>query len=134
MAIVRAIRGVGRGVLFVFTVIVLAVGPPVLWVWIGSQVQGGTAPTATAIMTVIAGLIVSYLFLALIVSAIAGRSQDRRTKRARFAWNRSLRDEEYHVERGHPLENAFVVAAILVAVVITIWFFFFGNPGVPITP
>ena len=84
-------------------------------------------------MTVIAGLIVSYLFLALIVSAIAGRSQDRRTKRARFAWNRSLRDEEYHVERGHPLENAFVVAAILVAVVITIWFFFFGNPGVPIT-
>jgi hypothetical protein len=134
MAAARAVRGLTKAIAFLATAVLFAAGPPLVWVWIGSQVQGGTAPTATAIVTVLGGLIVSYMLLGLVVAAIAGRSEERRVERVRYAWNRSLRDARYEVRRSHPLEDAFVVAAVLVTVVVTVWFFLFGNPGVPIAP
>jgi len=36
-------------------VALLAAGIPLAWVWVGSQVQGGTSPSATAIATVVTG-------------------------------------------------------------------------------
>jgi hypothetical protein len=113
-------------------IVLLAAGAPLLWVWIGSQVQGGTAPSGTAIVTVIAGLVVSYMLIGLVVTALVSRSCGRRP--IRYAWNRSLRDERYSGPRTHLLENAFVAAAILVTVVVGVWFFVAGDPGVPVTP
>ena len=116
------------------TVLVLAAGPPLLWVWIGSQVQGGPTPSGTAIVTVIAGLVISYMVIGLIMAWVVGRSGSRGRRPIRYAWNRSLRDERYGGPRTHLLEDAFVAAAILVTVVVGVWFFFAGDPGVPVAP
>jgi hypothetical protein len=111
----------------------LAVGIPLAWVWVGSQVQGGTSPTGTAIVTVIVGLTMSYSIVALIAAWIKGRMGGENT-RYRFLWNRSMRDERYTPTSTTFLENVLIVATIIVALIIVVWFFAFGNPGVPVTP
>ncbi len=112
--------------------VLFAAGPPLVWVWIGSQVQGGTAPSATAIVTVIAGLAISYMLLALMVSSVA-RSRPAE-KRVRAAWYRSMRDERHEVRRGLVMEDLFVAVTLLVTAAIVVWFLFFGSPGVPVGP
>jgi hypothetical protein len=134
MVVLRTLLGMTKAVATVATVLVIAVGPPLLWVWIGSQVQGGTAPSGTAIVTVIGGLVISYMFIGLVIAWIVSRSGERGRRPTRYAWNRSLRDERYGGPQTHRLENAFVAAAILVTVVVGAWFFFAGDPGVPISP
>lgn len=129
----RSFSGAGRVVAIVIAGIVLAAGPPLLWVWIGSQVQGGPDPSGTAIVTVIAGLVLSYMVIGFVVAWIAGRS-GAGDARMRYAWNRSMRDEERKPAGTHWLEDAFVAAAILVTIVIAVWFFLYGNPGVPVAP
>jgi hypothetical protein len=133
MVVLRALLGMTKAVASVATVLAIAVGPPLLWVWVGSQVQGGTSPSGTAIVTVIAGLVITYMFIGILIAWIVSRSGRPRGP-IRYAWNRSLRDERYGGPRTHPLENVFVAAAILVTVVVGVWFFFAGDPGVPVSP
>lgn len=129
---VRTFSGTTRLVAVIAAGLVLAAGPPLLWIWIGSQVQGGPDPSGTAIVTVIAGLVISYMLIGLAVAWIASRSGRGPGGRIRYAWNRSMRDEEHKPTATHWLEDAFVAAAILVTVIIVVWFFFYGNPGVPV--
>lgn len=113
-------------------VALLAVGIPLAWVWVGSQVQGGTSPTGTAIVTVIVGLTMSYSVVALIAAWLKGRHGS--GERYRFLWNRSMRDQRYTPSSTTFLENVLIIATIVVALIIAVWFFAFGNPGVPVTP
>jgi hypothetical protein len=132
---VRALSGATRVVAVIATGLLLAGGPPLLWIWIGSQVQGGPDPSGTAMVTVIAGLVISYMLIGLAVAWIAGRSgasAGPAGSRMRYAWNRSMRDEEHKPTGTHWLEDAFVAAALLVTIVIIVWFFLYGNPGVPV--
>jgi hypothetical protein len=134
MVVLRAFFGMTKAMATVATVVLIAAGPPLLWVWIGSQVQGGPTPSGTAIVTVIAGLVISYMLIGLVTAAIVARSAGRGRRPIRYAWNRSLRDERYERPRTHLLEDAFVAAALLVTLVVAVWFFFAGDPGVPVTP
>jgi small-conductance mechanosensitive channel len=113
-------------------VVFLAVGIPLAWVWVGSQVQGGTSPTGTAIVTVIVGLTMSYSIVALVAAWLKGRQGG--GERYRFLWTRSMRDERYQPTSTTFLENVLIVATIVVALIIVVWFFAFGSPGVPVTP
>ena len=117
----------------VVLVVLLAAGVPMAWVWVGSQVQGGTTPRGTAIVTVICGMIVTYSVVAVIAAWAKGRSPAGEQEPVRFAWNRSLRDERYRPAATSFLENVLIAATILVAVIVTVWFFLFGSPGVPTT-
>jgi hypothetical protein len=127
---IATIAKVGFGALLVA---LLAGGLPLAWVWVGSQVQGGTSPSATAIATVVSGLIMSYAFVAVIAAWIKGRGGARQGAPTRYAWNRSMRDERYTPAATTFLENVLIVATIVVAIVVTVWFLFYGNPGVPVT-
>src|SRR5688500_19613075 len=116
-------------------VTLLAAGIPLAWVWVGSQVQGGTSPRAAAIATVVTGCMASYGVVALLAAWFKGRDDDvaRRARRERYAWNRSLRDERKHAPKTTFLENCLIATTIVVALVVTVWFFLYGNPGVPQT-
>lgn len=128
--IVGALRAVAIGV----GVLLFGAGVPFLWIWVGSQLQGGTAPSLTGLGVAIAGIFVSYWLLGAVFAWIIERSRAD-TGPTRYAWNRSMRAERYQGPRTtHPLEEIVVMATILVGIATTIIFFLFGNPGVPVSP
>ena len=128
--------GVATVAKFTFGVVlvaILAAGIPLAWVWVGSQVQGGTSPSATAIATVVTGCMASYGFVALIAAWLKGRNANTpgAAQNERFAWNRSLRDERHTAPETNFLENILIITTIVVGIVVTVWFFLYGSPGVP---
>ncbi len=114
-------------------VALLAAGIPLAWVWVGSQVQGGTSPSATAIATVVTGCMASYSCVALLAAWLKGRSEQESAaaRHERFAWNRSMRDSEHRPPDTNFLENILIVSTIVVGIIVAVWFFLYGNPGVP---
>jgi hypothetical protein len=124
---------IARFTLGAVLVALLAGGIPLAWVWVGSQVQGGTSPSATAIATVVTGCMASYGFVALIAAWLKGRGEEvsSAARHERYAWNRSLRDEANAPRQTNFLENILIITTIVVAIGVTVWFFLYGNPGVP---
>jgi hypothetical protein len=114
-------------------VAVFAAGIPAAWVWVGSQVQGGTEPSATAIATVVTGCMASYGLVALLAAWLKGRGvQDSGAARhERYAWNRSMRDQSKTPRQTNFLENVLIATTITVGIIVAVWFFLYGNPGVP---
>ena len=107
-------------------------GVPFFWVWLGSQFQGGTAPSLSGLGVTLVGITGSYALLAVILAWVKERLQPS-TRPTRHDWNRSLSAER--LRRGqntHALEDVVVAVTLLVGLVCTIWFFLFGNPGVPV--
>jgi hypothetical protein len=101
--------------------LVLWVGTPLLWLWVGSQVQGATTSLGAALGAALLGVIVTVAVLA----AVLGKLSD--TYRA----NRLARGRE---DPGHVvLEGVLVISAGLTLAVFAIWFLFFaGASPVPI--
>jgi multisubunit Na+/H+ antiporter MnhC subunit len=124
---------IARFTLGALLVALLAAGIPLAWVWVGSQVQGGTEPSATAIATVVAGCLCSYAVVALIAAWLKGRGDvaSAAQRHERYAWNRSMRDEAKTPRQTNFLENVLIITTIVVALVVTVWFFLYGSPGVP---
>ena len=114
-------------------VALFAAGIPAAWVWVGSQVQGGTEPSATAIATVVTGCMASYGLVALLAAWLKSRGgQDSAAARhERYAWNRSMRDERKTPRQTNFLENVLIATTITVGIIVTVWFFLYGSPGVP---
>lgn len=128
----EVVRGTVRTVLSIVMVLVLAIGIPGVWVWIASQVQRTTAPSFTAIAVFIAGIIVSYAIVALLIGWAKARSGELPGGRESFAWYRSMRDTPARPARTHRLENLLIVSVILVGIILTVWFFVAGDPGTPV--
>jgi len=123
-----------RVVLAVVLIVGFGAGIPFFWVWVGSQLQGGTAPSLPGLGVTLLGITLSYSLLAVAFAWLKERLQPT-TGPARHDWNRSLSAER--LRRGqntHALDDLLVTVTILVGIVCTIWFFLFGNPGVPIAP
>jgi hypothetical protein len=130
----RAVAAGLRALAIVAGVIVVGAGVPFAWIWIGSQLQGGTAPSLSGLGVALAGIVASYWVLAAAFAWIVerGRGEDRPV---RYAWNRSLRDQPARPgQTSHALEEVVVIATLLVGLACTIVFFLFGNPGVPVSP
>jgi hypothetical protein len=131
-------EGVGRLVLTVSAALVIGVGVPLLWVWIGSKLQSsaeGTSVSATTAAAIFVGIVLTYFLVLLIGSWIQARFSDRQASPgpSRHPWNRSMRDEPYRPgeSRLSPLEGAFVITAIAASVAFMIWFFVLAGSPLP---
>jgi len=101
--------------------LVLWIGTPLLWLWVGSQIQGATSSIGAALGTMFIGVIVT---IALIASLLAKLSNVYRANRRA----RGLEDPGHFV-----LEGVLVVSAGFTIVVFIVWFFFFaGTSPIPI--
>lgn len=112
--------------------IVVGVGVPLGWVWVGSQLQETTAPSWTALAVVHVGLIFSLLLIAGFFSFFVAR--DKEKKRERPDWMRGM-TEERRVESitdVHPLELIIFIAVFVDIIVFLIWFFTSASPGTPV--
>ena len=141
MSAMEAVRSTGRIAwnilrwpLAGIAILLFGAGVPYLWVWVGSQLQGGTAPSFSGLGVALFGIIISYSALAFGLAWIKALAVHDDGKPVRYAWNRSLSAERHTGPQTHPIEDIVITATILVGIVCTAWFLMFGNPGVPVAP
>lgn len=121
-ALLRNGSGAALVVLIMFIgSLVLWVGTPLAWLWVGSQIQGTTESLGTALAAMLVGVI---LTVTAIASILAKLSDFYRAN----CLARGLNDPGHVV-----LEAVLVVSAGLTLVVFVTWFFFFaGASPVPV--
>jgi hypothetical protein len=116
--------GIGAAlvVLIMFTgSLVLWVGTPLLWLWVGSQIQGATDSLGAALGAMFVGVVATVALVAALLAKLSN------TYRANCC-ARGLDDPGHFV-----LEAVLVVSAGLTLVVFVVWFLFFaGASPVPI--
>jgi hypothetical protein len=120
--------------------ILVALGVPLAWVWIASQLAGTKREvTPSLAIFITTGILVSYWLVLLVGSALRRRSvgeEQEQARQRRMSWNRSFRDEPLHAtDRGSdPIERIFIAVAVLAVIAFEIWFFFFAGSPLPSQP
>ncbi len=101
--------------------LVLWVGTPLLWLWVGSQIQGATESLGTALGAMFVGVILTITALASVLAKLSDVYRSNCLSRGRS-------------DPGHVvLEAVLVVSAGLTLVAFVIWFLFLaGASPVPI--
>jgi hypothetical protein len=116
--------GIGATLVLLIMVIgslVLWIGTPLLWLWIGSQVQGATSSLGTALGASFIGVVATIMLLAGLLAKLSNFY--RANRRAR-----GLEDTGHYV-----LEAVLVVSAGVTLAAFVVWFFFFaGASPVPV--
>lgn len=116
--------GVGATLVLLIMIIgslVLWIGTPLLWLWVGSQVQGATASLGTALGVSFIGVVATIMLLAGVLAKLSNVYQANRRARG-------LDDTGHYV-----LETVLVVSAGLTLAAFVVWFFFFaGASPVPV--
>jgi hypothetical protein len=101
--------------------LVLWIGTPLLWLWVGSQIQGATSSLGGALGAMFFGVIVTIAALASLLAKLSN------VYRANCV-ARGLADPGHFV-----LEGVLVVSAGLTITGFVVWFFFFaGTSPVPV--
>ena len=95
--------------------LVMWIGTPLLWLWVGSQIQGATESLGTALGAMFIGVVVT---IAVVAAVLAKLSNTYRS-------NCRARGRE---DPGHlVLEGVLVVSAGLTVAVFVVWFLFFAG-------
>lgn len=137
----RAITAIGHGVattssrlVVVALGIVIGLGVPVGWIWIGSQIQTTTAPSWTALAVVHVGMISTLLVIAFLLSFLVARDKRRRRTQSRSDWMRGMTEARRtgSISDVHPLELMIFVAVFIDIIAFVVWFFAFADPGTPV--
>lgn len=102
--------------------LLLWIGVPAGWLWIGSQIQGSTGSVGTAILVMLAGAIASIVALAYLLG------------RLNRAHERLLEARGVKPEAPPLLEVVLVVTAAIALVGFAVWFFVFAGPGPELAP
>ena len=119
-----------------FLAVNLFTGAPLLAVWVGSRVQGGTGLTMTTVgvvMGVLAVGVAILVYLLMQVEAAYKQVTGQPTQRRTAPWLRSLRAErpELAVRRGLTgFEKALVGSVVVAGLAFEIWFFFFAGSSI----
>jgi hypothetical protein len=109
---------------------------PLGWLWIGSQVVGTQEPRLWAYLLVLAGIVISVIVVAKLLSLLNGRflaihggEADYRTK-IPLPWLESMRDER-HSQRATALDMVLVASAVMAAIALFIWFVVLSESPLP---
>lgn len=126
---------VGLAMLTAVISVNLWTGAPLLSVWVGSRVQGGTGLTMSAVGAVLGTLAVSVAILVFLLVRVEGAYKvlsGEPTKRRTSPWLRSLRDERPELAERRSLtgfEKTLVVTVVLAVAAFELWFFILaGSP------
>ena len=124
----------------ILVALAVALGIPLLWVWIASQVAGTKRDlTPSLAILITTGILVSYWLALVVGSWLRGRTvsaDEERARVRRMSWNRSFRDEARRAgeDESDPIERIFVIVAVIGLVLFEVWFFFFAGDPLPSQP
>lgn len=101
--------------------LVLWIGTPLLWLWVGSQIQGSTSSLGAALGAMFIGVVATITLLAAVLAKLSN------------VYRANCRSRG-HADPGHNvLESVLVVSAGLTLFVFAVWFLFFaGASPVPV--
>jgi hypothetical protein len=122
----RSLLRSGTGALLVVAIMFIGslglwVGTPLLWLWVGSQVQGATESLGTALAAAFLGVVITVTLVASLLSRLSDVYRDN-------CLARGLNDPGPVM-----LEGVLVVSAGLTLCAFVVWFFFLaGTSPVPI--
>jgi len=102
--------------------LVLWIGVPLGWLWIGGQVQGATNSLGTALFVMMVGVLAS---IALIVPTLGWLNRKHLQLRA-------ARGLDSHGATA--LEAMMTVTAVIAVVAFVVWFFVIAGPGPSLAP
>ncbi len=110
----------GTGALLLLSIMFLGslglwLGTPLLWLWIGSQVQGATASLGGALAVMFCGVLASVALLAVLLAKLSEVYRENCVARGR-------RDPGHFV-----LESVLVISAACTLVGFGVWFFFLAG-------
>jgi hypothetical protein len=123
---VRDLLRTGVGAILVLLIMVIGslvlwIGTPLLWLWVGSQVQGATSSLGTAMGVAFIGVVATIGLVAAVLAKLSDIYQANRR-------SRGLADTGHYV-----LDPVLVVSAGLSLAAFVVWFFFFaGASPVPV--
>jgi hypothetical protein len=131
----RTLARLGLIVLMVLGALMLWIGNPVIWLWIGSQVTSSQQAGFGPYMLVGTGILVSTVIVAVALArldrqykAITGYAQ---TVRVRLPWLRSLRDEREASREITVLDFILVTTAVSAILAATVWFMLLAGSPLP---
>ncbi len=112
----RGVLRTGAGGVLVVLIMVLGsfglwIGTPLLWLWIGSQVQGATQSLGSALAVALIGAVLSVVVLAYVLAKLSDVYRANRAARGL--------DDTGHVV----LEGVLVVSAGVTVAAFVVWFF-----------
>jgi hypothetical protein len=111
------------------------IGAPLFWLWLGSQLQSGSTPSFGPYLLILVGVVASMIVLGKLLSSL-DRAYGRVTHtdasvRVRMPWHRSLRGER---ESGRPTRVVDVVMVVSVSSALLLfgaWFFLLAGSSLP---
>jgi heme/copper-type cytochrome/quinol oxidase subunit 2 len=120
------LRAGASGVLLVLMMLgaglVLWIGVPVGWLYIGSQVQGATDSLGTAILVMLVGVVVSIVAVVPILGWLNRKHLELR----------AARGLDTHGQTA--LEAVMTVSVVVAVIAFVIWFFVIVGPGPSLAP
>jgi hypothetical protein len=133
-------RGAFTGISGLLVALVTALGIPLVWVWIASQLAGTRQDvTPSLALLITTGILVSYWVVLVVGSSLRRHwvsDAEHQARMRRMSWNRSFRDEPRHAsdDESDPIERLFVIVAVLAVIAFEIWFLFFAGSPLPNQP
>jgi hypothetical protein len=123
---------------------IVGFGVPLGWVWIGSQVQGGSGATSvdfSVAMLILFGIIVTYVAILWIAGWVISRVErepdaQRQQSTSRTPWMRGMTDTRAIKPRGSmgsawTVEMVFVSTTLIVTAAFFLWFLFLAGSPLP---
>lgn len=137
-------RGIGVAIATIAVAAVVGFGVPLGWVWIGSQVQGGSNSSSvdwSTAMLIMFGIIFTYGIVLYIAGWVIARVETeeqaagRQRSTAQNPWMRGMTDTRAVKPRGADrawgVETVFVGTTLIVTAAFWLWFLFLAGSPLP---
>ena len=102
--------------------LVLWIGVPVAWLYIGSQIQASTGSVGTAIGVMMVGVVVSILLIVPVLGWLNKKHLDLREARG------------LETHGGTALEAVMTISVFVAVIAFAVWFFLIEGPGPSLAP
>jgi hypothetical protein len=111
------------------------IGAPLFWLWLGSQLQSGSTPSLGPYVLVLVGVVVSMIVLGKLLSVIDrfyGRvTHTDATMRVRVPWHRSMRGERGSGRQTRVVDIVMVASVSGALLLFGAWFFLLAGSSLP---
>ena len=111
------------------------IGAPLFWLWLGSQLQSGSTPSLGPYLLILVGVVASMIVIGKLLSSldrIYGRvTNTNATVRVRLPWNRSLRGERGSGRQTRVVDIVMVASVSGALLLFGAWFFLLAGSSLP---